>query len=273
MVTTRRIGDGEHLELLSCEPATYRSRTPLLFVHGAFSGAWVWSEFFLPWFAAQGFSAHAVSLRGHGDSAGHDIIDWLSIQDYVDDVAEAAEELGGAPALIGHSMGGFVVQKYLESHAAPAAVLMCSVPPQGLVAAQFSMLFEKPGLMIEINRLLGGGNVALDVLREALFAQEVSDELLRRCYRLMQPESQRAIWDMSMFSLPRLSAMHRPPLLVLGAGKDVLIPPFLVESTARAYDVPSRIFAGFGHGMMLERDWPLVAETLRDWLTGVLADA
>ncbi len=256
----------KQLEVLSCEPKQRRFETPLLFVHGAFAGAWVWDEHFLPYFAAQGYSAHAISLRGHGGSEGHERIDWYSIHDYVDDVTEVIRDLGAAPVLVGHSMGGFVVQKYLERHQVPAAVLMCSVPPQGLVAAQFSLLFEKPGLMLEINRLLGGGEVALNVLREALFAQPVSDETLRRYYRMMQPESQRAIWDMSVFSLPNLRAMHRPPLLVLGAEKDVLIPAFLVQSTAQTYEVPDRIFRGMGHGVMLEQEWEHVAETLRDWM-------
>ncbi len=254
------------LEVISCEPKKRLHASPLLFVHGAFAGAWVWEEHFLPWFAEQGFSAHAVSLRGHGGSAGHEHIDWHSVHDYVDDVATVIADLEEAPVLLGHSMGGFVVQKYLERHTVPAAVLMCSVPPQGLVAAQFSMLFEKPGLMMEINSLLAGGTVALDALREALFAQEVSDELLRRYYRLMQPESQRAIWDMSMFSLPDLRSMHRPPLLVLGAEKDVLMPAFLVQTTAQTYGVADKIFRGMGHGVMLEKDWLHVAETICNWL-------
>lgn len=263
----RRVNE---LEVLSCEPKKRRHAPPLLFVHGAFAGAWVWDEHFLPWFAAQGYSAHAMSLRGHGGSGGHDHIDWHSVHDYVDDVATVIADLGAAPVLIGHSMGGFVVQKYLERHAVPAAVLMCSVPPQGLVAAQFSMLFEKPGLMVEINNLLAGGSVSLDVLRDALFAQDVSQDTLRRYYRLMQPESQRAIWDMSMFSLPNLHAMRRPPLLVLGAEKDVLMPAFLVQSTAHTYGVPDTIFRGMGHGVMLEKDWQHVAEKIRDWLAEVV---
>jgi alpha-beta hydrolase superfamily lysophospholipase len=35
--------------------------------------------------------------------------------------------------LIAHSLGGFVVQRYLENHDAPAAVLVASVPPQGVL--------------------------------------------------------------------------------------------------------------------------------------------
>jgi pimeloyl-ACP methyl ester carboxylesterase len=266
-MSARKVGP---LEVLSREPKQRRHEAPLLFVHGAFAGAWVWEEHFLPWFAEQGFSAHAVSLRGHGGSDGHERIDLYSVHDYVDDVAEVIADLGTVPVLLGHSMGGFVVQKYLERHTVPAAVLICSVPPQGLVAAQFSMLFAKPGMMMEINSLLSGGTVNLDALKEALFAQEVSEELLNRYYRLMQPESQRAIWDMSMFSLPNLHAMARPPLMVLGAEKDLLMPSFLVQTTAHTYGVPDKIFRGLGHGVMLEKDWLHVAETIRDWLTGVL---
>jgi len=259
--------DVDGLEVLSCMAQGKRTHaTPLLFVHGSFSGAWVWDEHFLPYFAEQGYDAHALSLRGHGSSFGHEHLDAHSVHDYVDDLATVIADLGAAPVLIGHSMGGFIVQKYLERHAVPAAVLMCSVPPQGLVAAQFSMLFQKPSMMVELNRLLGGEDVSLDVLREALFAQDIPVATLERYYRKMQPESQRAIWDMSMFSLPMIDRMHRPPLLVLGAELDHLMPAFLVQATAQTYGVPCKIFRGLGHGVMLEKDWLHVAETVRDWL-------
>jgi non-heme chloroperoxidase len=255
------------IEVLSCAPKGKTSHaTPVLFVHGAFAGAWVWDEHFLPYFAKQGYHAHALSLRGHGTSFGHEHLDAHSVHDYVDDLATVVTDLGVAPILIGHSMGGFVVQKYLERHPVPATVLMCSVPPQGLVAAQFSMLFQKPGLMVELNRLLGGEDVSLDILRESLFAQDIPQATLERYYRKMQPESQRAIWDMSIFSLPMLNRMHRPPMLVLGAEHDNLMPAFLVQSTAQTYGVPSKIFKGLGHGVMLEKDWQHVADTVLEWL-------
>ena len=87
-----------------------------------------------------------------------------------------ASQLPAPPVLIGHSMGGMVAQKYLESHEAAGLVLMASVPPQGLWAAALGLAFQKPGLMNDLNSLLGGGRVALDTLREAMFAQPVSAE-------------------------------------------------------------------------------------------------
>ena len=113
------------LEILSALPKVGSPKsTPLLFVHGAYSAAWCWQEHFLGFFAAAGFPSYAVSLSGHGKSRGRKILDHLSIDDYVRDVEEAASGLRGSPVLIGHSMGGFVVQKALERRVAPAAVLM-----------------------------------------------------------------------------------------------------------------------------------------------------
>ena len=63
-------GAAEGLELLSWGESEGAARTPLLFVHGAYVGAWCWAEHFLGWFGAQGFPAFAVSLRGHGKSSG-----------------------------------------------------------------------------------------------------------------------------------------------------------------------------------------------------------
>lgn len=244
--------------------------TPLLFLHGAFAGAWMWADNFLPWLARQGYCSYALSLRGHGGSEEGEHLDVLSIADYVEDTEVAAtwlrEQHEQPPALIGHSMGGFVVQKYLENNRAPAAALLCAVPPQGLLMSQFNLLAQRPGLLMDLNNLLSGEDVNLSTVREALFAQPVDDALLEHFRSRMQLESQRALWDMSLFNLPLLSATQRPPLLILGAEKDALVPAFLVEATARTYSMEARIFKGMGHAVTHEKDWRQVVELLKGWL-------
>ena len=260
------------LEIVSRQPQAKVSprRTPLLFLHGAYAAAWCWDEHFLPYFAERGYACHALSFSGHGGSPGRERLDSFGIDHYVRDVAAVAERLPAPPVLIGHSMGGFVAQKYLERRpeGRPAAglALLASVPPQGLWAAALGLAFQKPGLMNDLNRLLGGGRVALDTLRDAMFAQPVAMEDLARWYKRMQPESHRAIWDMTLFNLPLKSRMRLPPLLVLGAGHDALIPPSQVEMTARHYGVAAEIFEGMGHGLMLEQGWERVAGRILGWL-------
>lgn len=260
---------GELEVLCHTPPGAPQHDTPLLFVHGAYVGAWCWEEHFLPWFAARGWPAYALSLSGHGGSRRRDRLDGYSIADYVADVAEVAAKLPGPPVLIGHSMGGMVVQKYLEQHEAPAAVLMSSVPPQGLMGSAVGLMFSKPHLLADLNRIMNGAGVDPSSLREALFHQPVAEDALLRYYRQSQPESHRAIWDMTLFNLPQPLRMHRPPLLVLGAQYDQLIPPDQVRMTAAVYGTEATIFADMGHGLMLERDWEAVAGHIAGWLDGL----
>lgn len=259
-----RFGD---LEVL-CHAPTHRAPrpAPLLFIHGAYTGAWCWEEHFLPWFAEQGWMAYAVSLSGHGKSRNHDHLDALSIDDYVRDITEVIARLPAAPVLIGHSMGGMVVQKYLERVSAPAAVLLSSVPPQGLMGSAIGLMFKKPHLLADLNRIMGGGEAELDSLREALFHQPLDDDQLRRYYKLSQPESHRAIWDMTLFNLPQTSRMHDVPMLILGTSHDQLIPPDQVHMTATTYGLRAEIFDDLGHGMMLENGWKRVATRIAGWL-------
>lgn len=256
----------DDLEVLIHTPKERPHATPLLFVHGAYTGAWCWQEHFLPFFADAGYTAYALSLSGHGQSGGREQLDSYAIADYVADVAYVINRLPTPPVIVGHSMGGFVVQKYLEENCLPGAALMCSVPPQGLMSSAFGMMFSKPGLMKELNRMMSGGQITVDTLREALFHQPVSADALTRFCRLSQPESYRAIWDMTLFGLPRVSRVCQSPLLVMGAECDHLIPASSAEMTARTYGVTAKIFPGMGHGLMLERDWRQPAEHLLAWL-------
>lgn len=256
----------EDYQVLTRLPAGAAHATPLLFIHGAYTAAWCWEEHFLSFFAEAGYAAHALSLSGHGASPGRKHLDSFSIADYVRDVATTVAALPAPPVLVGHSMGGFVVQKYLEDHEAPGAVLMCAVPPQGLMSAAMGMMFSKPGMMGDLNSLMSGGKASLETLREALFAQPVSLDDLKRFYKGSQSESHRAIWDMSLFGMPRASRVQRTPLLVQGAEFDHLIPASLVEMTARTYGVEANIFPGMGHGLMLERDWKKPAQQILDWV-------
>src|ERR1700735_3012442 len=107
------------LEVIDRGSCSESQRTPILFVHGANHEAWCWDEHFLDFFAGHGYRAVALSLRGHGGSPAKKPVNRCSIADYVDDLCSVVEGLPTAPILVGHSMGGFIVQKYLESRVAP----------------------------------------------------------------------------------------------------------------------------------------------------------
>ncbi len=255
------------LEVIAREPAADARSTPLLFVHGMWHAAWCWAEHFLPYLAQRGFPSYALSLRGHGASAGRERLRWASLAEYVSDVAWAVEQMERPPVLVGHSMGGMVVQKYLESHRVPAAVLLASAPPRGLVPATLRILRRRPLPLLKATltlRLVQTiGTPAL--YREAFFSPGFSGEELAVYHARVQDESLRAYVDMLALDLPHPKRVETP-LLVLGSRDDRLIAPAEVAATAQAYQTHAEFFAGLGHAMMLDVGWQAVAERILDWL-------
>lgn len=262
------------IELLSRQPVQSPEGPPLLFVHGAYSGAWCWDEHLLPWFAARGYAAHALSLPGHGGSTGRERLDQLALADYVAAVREVVDTLPQAPILVGHSMGGMVVQKYLEQNTAPGAVLLSAVPPHGLAPSAVGLFMGRPQLLMTLNRIMQGAAPDPEHVRAALFHQPIDAATLARFIARSQPESLRALWDMTWFDLPRrLDHIRLTPLLVLGTEHDTLIPPAEVRATARAYATTAHILPGLGHAAMLEAGWRKLAARIDDWLQTPLPSA
>jgi pimeloyl-ACP methyl ester carboxylesterase len=241
---------------------------PLLFVHGAFVGAWCWEAHFLDFFAALGHDCHALNLRGHGEGeAGGDL---ASLDDYVVDVLLAAEALPVPPVLIGHSMGAAVVQRAWRRARAPALALLAPVPPQGLLASSAMLALNSPVLFNEINRMQIGmsmqGEPAL--LRQAIFSPSLPEAEVMRHLARMRRESTRALMDLSwpqFFWVDRVRQAE-VPLLVLGAADDQLFPPAMVEASAALHNVNAEIVPGVAHAMMLDTGWRDVAERIAGWL-------
>ncbi|MBL8471314.1 MAG: alpha/beta hydrolase [Rhodocyclaceae bacterium] len=255
-------------EVLVRAPQADPRATPLVFIHGAYVGAWCWDEHFLPYFAEQGYCCYALSLPGHGNSAGRGQLDSYGIDAYVECLAGVIHALPAPPVLIGHSMGGMVVQKYIEERSVPAAVLMASVPPHGLLPSALSLAMTRPQLLLDLNSLLTRSGVAMPAVNKAMFAHPIDGARMTRYLRLMQPESHRAIWDMTLFNLPRQSRRPRPSMLVLGAAEDGIIAPNLVRATAREFGLTAEIFDDMGHAMMLDGSWQSCAKHILDWLHG-----
>ena len=256
-----------NLELLSRYPAVAREPTPILFVHGMLFGAWCWDHRFLAFFARHGYASHAVNLRGHGNSEGREKLRWTRIADFVEDVAETVRRLPSPPFLVGHSMGGFILQKYLEEHAAPGAVLLSSPPPTGLLGTTLRIARRRPLRFARVNLTLSLLPVVAtpELAREAFFAEDLPDEQLLVYWKQIQDESYRAFLDMVALDLPKPGKV-KTPLLVLGVGRDNMVSPGEVERTARAYGTRAEFVPGAAHVSMLDPRWQPVAERILTWL-------
>ncbi|MFZ0546294.1 MAG: alpha/beta fold hydrolase [Candidatus Promineifilaceae bacterium] len=256
------------LELISVEPDEKRFETPLLFVHGAWHGAWCWAENFLPYFAGKGYSVHALSLRGHGGSSGRDKLRWARGSGYVADVHEVAEQLPTNPVIIAHSMGGYVAQKYLEKYKAPAAVLLAPVPDNGVLRTTLNIARHHPLDFLRVNLKLSlYPLVRTEALTKSFFfSADMPQEQVRRYYEKMQDESYLGFLDMLLLNLPRPKKVPKTPMLILGAANDAIFTPGEIARTARAYGADSEVFPDMAHDMMLEPGWQTVADRMTAWL-------
>ncbi len=243
-------------------------KTPILFVHGAWHAAWCW-ENFLPYFAQQGYMSYAVSLRGHGASAGRDKLRWHSAaHDYVADVVQVTKTLTRPPILVGHSMGGYVVQKYLETHTAAAGILLASIPVSGIFgfAIRFGLL-RHPWAFIKAHFLLNPWYLVEtpELMRDAFFSPHISAEEIARHFSRLQSESFCMEFETMLFNLPRpdkvIAKVSNVP-----AANDRIFSVAEEQATARAYGTEAEIFSDMAHDMMLEPNWQHVADRILSWL-------
>jgi pimeloyl-ACP methyl ester carboxylesterase len=254
------------LEVIAKGCASESHPVPLLFVHGAWYAAWCWDEHFLNFFADKGYSALAVSLRGHGSSPTPKPLRACTLAEYVEDVTSVADSLPTRPVVIGHSMGGLIVQKYLESHDAFAGVLMASLPPRGALGSGLRWMKRHPWHFIKLS--ITGKSLAYvntpQLARERFFTAQMPDSQVIDYATRLQEESGRAgIGSVLNRARPKRVTT---PLLVLGADDDGATTPAEVRATAHAYRTEAEFFPNMGHAMMLEPGWAAVAERVHTWL-------
>lgn len=242
------------------------TRPSLVFVHGAMHAAWAWDEHFLDYFADRGRHVIALDLRGHGDSASDRSVLWVSIQDYLDDLSEVVDTLPKPPVLIGHSLGGFVVQRYLEQHTVPGAALIGSMPHSGAMRLTLRAIRHDP-----LGALRAFATLRLlpmfgspDAARYWFFSADAPAEDVRAWSDRLSDESFRAVVDTVM--RPVRTRRVRSPLLVVGGSEDRTATPDDVAFTARRYGVQPVVLDGLPHDLMLDPGWERAASRLANWL-------
>ncbi|OBG77981.1 MULTISPECIES: alpha/beta hydrolase [unclassified Mycobacterium] len=256
------------LEVIDKGSSSAAHPAPLLFIHGSWHAAWCWDEHFLDFFADASYRAVAVSLRNHGQSE-RARARRCSVADWVQDVVSVARCLPVEPVVIGHSMGGFIVQKYLETYSAPAGVLLATMPVSGASRALIRILGRHPTR--SARALIRGKTLSAvntpGAARENFYSAGTPDPDLARYAALLDEEYVgRQALDLTLLSLPKPKRVTTP-LLVLGAAEDACFSPKEIRKTARAYGTDADFFIGMGHNMMLEPDWRAVAERIDGWLS------
>lgn len=101
-----------------------KTKPPLLFLHGAYTGSWMWSKY-IPHFVKAGFDCYTMNLRGHYKSRCVDLSK-VTFENYLEDIKEALLRCEEPPVMIGFSMGGILTQKIAESENLKGMILIDS---------------------------------------------------------------------------------------------------------------------------------------------------
>ena len=246
-------------------------RPPILFVHGMFmtSASWAgWEEYF----SARGHATHAPDWPHREGSPSElrqsppEALPTLGLADVLDVYRSAIAALPEPPILVGHSMGGLIVQLLLQEGLGRAGVAIDSAPPAGVSALSWSFLRSNVPVLTK----RGKPFVPSKKWFAYAFAHTLDDAELERVWSTYSvPESGQVARD-SASPLAKIDPRaDRPPLLLIAGELDHIIPASLVRMNHTFYDGPPtdfREFPGRTHWICGQDGWEEVAAHVESWL-------
>jgi pimeloyl-ACP methyl ester carboxylesterase len=212
---------------------------PLVFVHGMYLTGLSWA----PWVhraEAAGWTCHAPSWPFHeGDPAVlrasiDPRLGRLRFGDVTTRLQAFIDRLPERPILVGHSIGGLLVQKLVNDGYARAAVSISSAPPRGVLS--FDPHFFRANFP-HTNPFAGSRPVVMtrERFRYAFANTSSAEEVDAIFERLVVPESR----NVPRSTLTSQGAIdfrrEHVPMLFLAGDADHLTPAAMVETNVRRY--------------------------------------
>jgi pimeloyl-ACP methyl ester carboxylesterase len=248
----------------------------VIFIHGMYLNAQSWQ----PWverFTSAGFSCGAPSWPYH-DGDPHTLrtvvdprLGTLTFGEVADHLRGVIDALPERPVLVGHSIGGLLVQRLVNDGYARAGVAISSAPPQGVISLSPHFLRAN---FPHINPL--AGNKPVLMTRER-FHYTFSNTLTRLASEeifdaLVVPESRNVPRSTLGRSAKIDFAAEHVPLLFLTGTQDHLTPVAMVRRNASKYKAGSgqvdfQEYDGRSHYICGEPGWEEVADAALTWLS------
>lgn len=266
---------------LDADAPEFGDRTPVVFIHGL----WLHSTSWDPWlelFQERGYAPWAPAWPGEPESlpaanAFPEPMAGTGMAEALSHYAELIGRLPRPPVLVGHSVGGLLAQQLLARGLAAGAVAVAPVQFRGVLRlppVQLASLFPVLRNPLNVRRI-----VRLTPQRfRRNFANAVS---VREAYDLhatcVMPAPGRPLFQAATANLnPRTpvrvdTAAARGPLLLVGAGRDRVVPASVVRAAAHRYRSSASVteyaeLEGSGHSLVIDHGWQMLAETVLGFL-------
>jgi len=249
----------------------------ILFIHGMYMTPLCW-EHWLDTFQAKGYRCIAPAWpdrdkpvqtlrKKHPDPQ----LGRLTLSQVIEHYANLIHMLEEKPILIGHSMGGLVVQLLLQRYEAIAGVAIDSAPPLGVITTDKAFLKSN---WPHINPFISQSSPIQMTLErfQYTFVNDLPLEVQQAAFeRYVVPESRRVPAQ----SLTKVAAIDfrspHPPLLLVAGSNDHLIPASLNQTNYKKFKRSASItdfkeFAGRTHFIIGQPGWEEVADYVAAWL-------
>lgn len=250
------------------QPENRKHDTPILLLHGAWHGAWCW-ENWVTHFASLGYEVHTINLPAHGQNKAPKHINLYTLNNYVQTLANAIDTISPTPIVIGHSMGGAVLQKYLETHTLPAAVLLATVPSKGILPL-FLRLFGKHPIAVlkslftlNLYHWVGTPKLA----HELFLLPQTAVDIPTFHTRLVRESLAVGLQLMLPFAKRNPQAT---PMQVIAGEFDQVFTVAEEKATANKYDADYLLIKGQPHNLMMDSAWQEVADQIDEWIQQTL---
>ncbi|HET9910804.1 MAG TPA: alpha/beta fold hydrolase [Anaerolineales bacterium] len=261
------IHDG--MEWITYTPQQRRFATPILMQHGMWHGAWCWQswqELFAEW----GWESHAISLPGHAGSPAQRPVYFCTLGYYLQFLKTAVQRLPCKPILMGHSMGGALLQWYFKyvDNELPAAVL---VAPWDLWSTLSDGAFLRWLRLDPIGVLLAS---LLSSTRPYIRTPKQAAKKLISSKSIYTPEelhahlSPESVWVMYQHTPPFWYPPKevKTPLLWLAGEADTVIGVESERKSAAYYQADFLTVPEAAHNIMMEHNYCETAKTIHEWL-------
>jgi pimeloyl-ACP methyl ester carboxylesterase len=254
-------------------------RAPILvFIHGMYMNAVSWS----PWVeraSGRGYACHAPSWPFHDGRPAElraDIdpgLGRLTFGAVTDHLKGFIDTLPERPVLIGHSIGGLLVQKLVNDGYGAAGVSISSAPPRGIFS--FDPHFFRSNFP-HVNPLVGNRPVVMTPKRfRYTFCNTMSaGDSAAAFEQFVVPES-RNVPRSTLTKQGQIDfGVDHVPMLFLAGDHDHLIPLSLVRRNVNAYQASGRPvefkqFSDRSHLICNQQGWEEVADYALTWVDGV----
>lgn len=252
----------------------------VLFITGAFVGNNCWDEWRL-YFESKGYKTLAPpwpqkdappeELRNRYPAQDIAANRLTSLTEYYATIAAKQPE---KPILIGHSIGGLIVQLLLQRGLGVAGVAIHSVPPQGIFTFKFSFLKAGWGPLGFFSSSRNSFLMSFRQWQYAFTNGMSCEDQKQSYYKFVVPESKLIVRD-TVTKAAKINWQNpHAPLLLISGSDDHFVPAGLNYSNYKKYKKSNSItaykeFKGRNHFVLGQQTWEEDANYIITWLNGL----